>query len=277
MNVQELQLPHHHRVIVNRFVTACQEDERVIAAFLGGSYARGATDEYSDLDLYLVTTDEAYDDFTASREAFMRRMGEPLFLEDYNDYGFDLVIFIFADGTEGELGLGRESYFTHIHGGPYKVLLDKKSILEGVVFPSYEPAQAEQIEKLRGLINWFWHDLLHHFITPMGRGLLWSAYGALEDMRLTCVNLARLRQNFSAEAEGYEKVEQAVPVEQLAPLQATFCPMEREAMLQAARTIVRFYQELAPPLAQAHGIPYPHELACVMSHRLEQLCNAHSN
>jgi predicted nucleotidyltransferase len=275
MEAQELQLPHHHQVIMNRFVAACQADERVMAAFLGGSYARGTPDAYSDLDLYLITTDEAYDDFTTSHEAFMRRLGEPLFLEDFNEYGFDLVLFIFADGTEGELGLGRESHFHHIHGGPYKVLLDKKGILAGVVLPSYEPAQAEQIEKLRRLVNWFWHDLLHHFITPMARGQLWSAYGALEELRLTCVNLARLRQNFSAEVEGYEKVEQALPVEQLAPLQATCCPLEQDAMLQAALSIVRFYQELAPPLAQAHGIPHPADLARLMSGRLELLSNAH--
>jgi len=158
-----------------------------------------------------------------------------------------------------------------------RVLLDKKGILAGAVFPWHEPAQAEQIERLRSLIYWFWHDLSHHFITSIGRGQLWSAYGALEDMRLTCVNLARLRQNFQAEAEGYEKVEQAIPVEQLAPLQATFCLMERGAMLQAAIIIVRFYQELAPPLARAHGVPYPIELERVMYDRLEQLYIARNN
>ena len=277
MDTQELQMPHNHQVILNRFIEACQADERVVAAFIGGSYARGITDAYSDLDLYLITSDETYDDFTASLEVFMRRLCEPLFLEVYNDYGFDLVLFIFANGTEGELGLGRESHFTHIHGWPHKILLDKKGILAGAVFPSHEPTQAEQIETLRRLINWFWHDLIHHFITPIAQGQRWSAYGALEDLRLTCVNMARLRQNFSKEAEGYEKVEQAVPVEQLAALQATFCPMERDAMLQAALTIVDFYQELAPPLAQAHGLPYPTDLSRVMSGRLELLCNAHSN
>jgi hypothetical protein len=90
------------------------------------------------------------------------------------------------------------------------------------------------------------------------------------------VNLARLRENLQAEVEGYEKVEQALPVEQLAPLQATCCPLERGAMLQAALVIVRFYQELAPPLAREHAIPYPADLARVMSDRLEQLFNAHS-
>jgi predicted nucleotidyltransferase len=275
MDAQEIQQPSNHQIVMDRFVAACQADERVAAAFLGGSYARGAADAYSDLDLYLITTDEAYDDFSAGREAFLRLLGEPLFLEDFNDYGFDLVLFIFADGTEGELGLGRASRFIHIHGGPHRVLLDKKGILAGAVFPGYEPAQAGQVETLRRLIYWFWHDLSHHFITAMARGQIWSAYGALEDLRRICVNLARLQQNFQAAAEGYEKLEQALPVEQLSPLQEAFCPLEQSAMLQAAFVIVRFYQELAPSLARIHGITYPADLERVVSDQLEKLWNAH--
>jgi predicted nucleotidyltransferase len=276
MDAQELQLPQNHQVIMNRFIAACQADEQVVAAFLGGSYARDADDAYSDLDLYLITVNEAYEDFFAGRKAFIRQLGEPVFLEDFHGGDADFVFFTFPDGIEVELGLGREGHFHHIHGGRYKVLLDKKGILAGIVFLGYEPTRAEQIETLRRLVSWFWHDLSHHFITPMARGQIWSAYGALEDLRLTCVNLARLRQNFQTEAEGYEKVEQAIPVEQLAPLQATFCLMERGAMLQAAIVIVRFYQELAPPLARAHGIPYPIELERVMYDRLEQLYIAHN-
>ena len=272
--MQELQMPQNHQMVLDRFVAACQADERVVAAFLSGSYARGAADAYSDLDFGLITGDEAYKDFLAGREAFVRLLGEAVFLEVYRGGDADVVFFMLPNGTEGELVIGRESHFTHIHVGPYRVLLDKKDILAGAVFSGYQPAQAEQIEALRGMIYWFWHNLLHHFMTPMARGQLWSAYGGLEDLRLTCVNLARLRQNFSAEAEGYEKVEQAVPVEQLAPLHATFCALERGAMLQSALVIVRFYQELAPPLAQAHGITYPADLDRMMYARLEQLCNA---
>jgi predicted nucleotidyltransferase len=277
MDAQELHMPHHHKIILNHFIEACQADERVVAAFLGGSHARGTNDVYSDLDLGLILTDETYEFFLADCKAFIQLLGEPVFLEVYQDDNTDTVFSIFSDGTEVELLLGRESSFNHIHVGQCKVLLDKNGILAGAIFSGYQPTQAEQIETLRGLINWFWYNLTHHFITPIARGQLWSAYGALEDLRLTCVNMARLRQNFSKEAEGYEKVEQAVPVEQLAALQATFCPMERDAMLQAALTIVDFYQELAPSVAQAHGIPYPADLARVMSGRLEFLCNAHSN
>src|SRR6266702_2533050 len=101
MDAQEIQQPHHHQIVMNRFVAAGLADERVVAAFLGGSYARDAADAYSDLDLYLITTDEAYDDFFAGRKAFLRLLGEPVFLEDYHGGGFDMVFFIFPDGTEG--------------------------------------------------------------------------------------------------------------------------------------------------------------------------------
>jgi hypothetical protein len=37
MDSQDVQPLHHHQVVINRFVAACQADERVMAAFLGGS------------------------------------------------------------------------------------------------------------------------------------------------------------------------------------------------------------------------------------------------
>jgi len=42
-------------------------------------------------------------------------------------------------------------------------------------------------------------------------------------------------------------------------------------MLQAARVILRFYQEVAPPLARTHGITYPADLERVMSDRLQKV------
>jgi Streptomycin adenylyltransferase len=270
MDSQELELPQNHQAFINRFVAACQADARVVAAFLGGSYAQGTADAYSDLDLCLITTDAAYEDFFARREDFLRLLGAPVFLEDFGLP--NIAFFIFPDGTEGELWFGGENHLDHIHSGPYRILLDKKGILEGAVFPESEPDQAEQIETLRRLVAWFWHDL-SHFTTAIGRGQLWWAHGQLEALRGYCVNLARLRQNFSdadVGAEGYFKVEQALPGAQLSPLHATYCPLEQEAMLQAALVIVGFYQELALPLARTHGIPYPADLERVMFGRLEE-------
>jgi predicted nucleotidyltransferase len=271
MELHKLQLPNNHQGVIDRFVAACQADERVVAAFLGGSYAKGTADVYSDLDLYLITLDEAFKDFLGERQVFIRLFGEPLFLEDFGIP--HLMLYIFADRTEGELWIHRESHLDNVRTGPYRVLLDRKGILVNAVFPQQEADQAKQVETLRQQVAWFWHDL-SHFIKAMGRGQLWFAYGELEVLRQICVNLARLRYNFSdawVGEEPYFKVEQALPVEQLSPLQTTFCAMEYRAMLQAAFVIFRFYRDMALELTKEHHITYPTDLERMMISQLEEL------
>src|SRR6266702_2194189 len=147
------------QAVLQRFKEACEKDERVVAAFFGGSLVTEKADEWSDLDIYLITTDEAYDSFFAERQAFVHGLGEPVFLEDFNDFGFDMVLFTFADGVEGEMALARESRFEHIHGGPYKALVDKKGVLAGKTFPLYRPGEEDQRRALRQLIYSFWESL----------------------------------------------------------------------------------------------------------------------
>lgn len=268
MDQLQTDLPHNHQHTVNRFKEVCLADERIVAAFLGGSYAAGKADSHSDLDFGLITTDTDHDSFLAERKEFVRRLGEPVFLED-----FDLpcnIFFIFTDGTEGEIGIGSVSRFDHIHIGPYRVLLDKSGVLTIAVFPGEHPGPDEQVENARRLIAGFWHDV-SHFVTAMARNQLWWAYGQLELLRQICINLARLHNDFTAEALGYEKVDQAISTDQLSPLKATYCPMEHNAMLQAMQIIIRFYEHIASQLAQAHGIDYPDDLASIMIGRFEKL------
>src|SRR5438270_10573155 len=98
--------------VLDRFVLGCRADERVLAAFLTGSYARDAADAYSDLDLGVIVGDADYADFFASRAGFVGQLGEPIFLEDYDSDGVDIVFFSCATGAECELTLGRASRFT---------------------------------------------------------------------------------------------------------------------------------------------------------------------
>ena len=67
--------PRDHDAVIARFVELCSADERIVAAFLGGSQARGEADEYSDLDLCLITTDEAYEDVVTGRAAIIEQLG----------------------------------------------------------------------------------------------------------------------------------------------------------------------------------------------------------
>ena len=273
--MQQTTLPSNHKIIVDRFVAACQADARVVGALLGGSYATDTADAHSDLDLYVITTDEAYEEFIVEKEAFIQQLGEPLFLEDWGKRHF--YFFILADGTEGEVGIGQASRFQQIHGGTYVVLVDKQDILAGVDFPSHAADPLDQSETLRQLIMNFWHEV-GHFNKALARGQLWFAYGSLETMRHICVNLARLRHNFAdanVGAEPYFKLEQAMPVAQVAPLQATFCPLEAAAIRRAGFVLLQFYRETATVLAETHGLIYPAELERLMTAPLETVDKEH--
>lgn len=269
--IARIEFLKHHEAVVNRLISICQSDDRIVAAFIGGSYARGDADSYSDLDLYVITTDESFDLVVAEREALVNMLGQPLFLEDFG--AVHGLFFILADETEGELWIGRIGDYHHLHEGPYHVLIDKRSILSIAKFPGQTTDPISQLETLRQLISGFWHET-SHFVKAVGRGQLWFAYGQLEVMRQICVNLARLEYRF-ADAwvgdEPYFKIETVFPVEQLESLRQTYCPMELGAMLNAARVIFQFYQELAPRLAEKHGIEYQDKLEQMFARQLEQL------
>jgi hypothetical protein len=88
---------------------------------------------------------------------------------------------------------------------------------------------------------------------------------------MQCLKLARLRQDFTAEHTAYSGVERVVPESELRLLEATCCPLEAAAMLDAARTLVEFYRGVAPSLTAQHSLTYPAELDRIGSARLEGL------
>ena len=266
-----LKLRPNQQAFVERFVKACDADDRVVAAFLGGSTVKGYADAYSDVDLCLITTEQSLDEFIKAREAFLRSLGDLVFLEDFDHP--QTVFYIYTDNTEGELNLFSEAQLGEIHSGPFHILLDKKHLLEGAEFPERVPDSSDQMEKLRSQVQGFWHEL-SHFITAMQRSQIWWAQGQLEALRSICVNLARLRHNIldaDVGNEAYFKIENVMPVEQLSALKETFGPMEKESMLRAVLVIVRFYLEIAPALAQKHEVHYSHGLERVMVDRLQRL------
>jgi hypothetical protein len=123
---------------------------------------------------------------------------------------------------------------------------------------------------LRQMLAWFWHEL-SHFIAAIGRSELWWAAGQLESLRGHCVNLVRIERGAFAGEEPYEKLDRTIELAALSQIAETFVPLERDALLRAARELVRFYTEKAPVVAEANGAVYPVELEELMVNRLDDL------
>lgn len=202
----------------------------------------------------------------------MAQLGEPVLLEDFDGFGFDMLLFIYADGVEGELVLARASGIEQIASGPFTALVDRDGVLPPQAFPpAPKPNEAEQREQLRWLVHWFWRDL-SQLSRCLAREQPWSAYSHLEMMRHTCVRLARLQHDWTAALEGFYKIERTLGPEELASFQHTFCRAERAGIVAAVHSLIAIYERLAPPLAAAHGIVYPRELHNVVLRRFGAAC-----
>jgi hypothetical protein len=260
--------PSTFDALLERFGDACRDDERIVAGFLYGSHAAGTADDHSDVDLVAVAADGQRNAVWDDRETLIRRLGDPLQVETFD--GDDTVFFILAGGIDGELTVTDARALPQSSRGPHRAIHDPDGILAGVAFTGSQPDADDQVEQLRRQVQWFWHDMAH-FTAALGRSQLWWAGGQLDELRRYCVNLARLRADFSGHLDGFDKLDIVVPAAKLAPLVPTYVSLDRAAMLTAARTMADYYHAVVPELAAAHDIPYPAELEAVMRARLDAL------
>lgn len=242
------------RTAIDRFRAAAAADPLVAAAFLGGSFASRSADEYSDLDLYVVTEPADYDGFFARRGEFVAAWGDPVFIDtsvDFEGFGFDMLHFVLRDGVFGELALGHRGNMLALHGGPYELLVDTAGLLEGVTFPLYEPSRQERRTGIERALSWFWLDAIA-LATALARQRLADAQLRLGSMRSRCRTLA--------DAAGASD----------ARVLSSYVQAEPAAIIAAAESLIELHRKAGATAAEAHGLPYPDELANVALGRLHR-------
>ena len=257
--------------LAERFVAAARADPRIVGVAIVGSNAAGTADEHSDLDLFLVTEDDAFEDFIAGRDAFLTSVKEPLFIESWDHR--DRWFYVFAGGGDGDLTVVPRGKLVSAFTAPFRPLLDKDGVFAGVlpVPPAARTPGAVQHAEIQRRLIGFWHDYAH-FVTAWSRDQWWWANGQLEVLRGMCANLLRLAHDPTDPEVGdepYWKVELTLPAEQLARLRPTLNTLERESMLRAGRALAELYRELATELAALHELRYPGALERLVLSRLD--------
>lgn len=148
-------------------VKSLHEDTRVVAAWLEGSFAWGTADAWSDLDLHVVVTDDAYDAFIAHRAAFFEQMGTVILIQELrkntqNAASFSLVVY--TDGIEVDWSIWRQGDARRPETS--HLLLDRI----GVPIESLRPfSPTERIAELQHELAFLWAMALVG-IKCVGRG-----------------------------------------------------------------------------------------------------------
>lgn len=260
-------LPLQLNGAIDCFREAVANDRRVRAAFIGGSLASGTWDEHSDLDLYVIVDDGDYEAVFADRRSFLEAMGPVVLAEDFDGFGFDMVVFMLADGVEGELAFGRRSGFAHIHGGPYRVFMDRDGLLEGMTFPPSRPSPSQRRRSVDRTLAWFWRQL-SLFATAAARGRAWTAYGYLEKARREALDLVWLLDAPGSWPGGFEKLEEQPGTERAEPIGRTLVDLDLDRQLLAAQDLAKFVTERGRRAAAAVGHPYPEALEAAVRRKI---------
>jgi hypothetical protein len=240
---------------VSRFRDACQREELIVAAFLGGSLAAGTPDEASDVDIYAVTRIADYERLFLRRASFVESWAQPLLLLEtlnFEGLGFDMLHFVLDDGVHGELALGHADNFRVMHGGPHRVLVDKTGLLNGVTFAKYAPSSSERRQQAEHALNWFWLDLIQ-FRKQRYRRHRVAMAAQLTRMRAHCSQLLAVARDHDLSTDWgslRDRLEETIEIDDPAT---------------AARAIVQIHQELGTRVASYFGLPYPTAVAALLS------------
>ena len=261
----------NRRAFIDRFATLCRSIESVAAVFLSGSYATDTPDRFSDVDLLVVATDGAYDRLFEQRWQLMKQLGELVLSEDFDGFGRDMLLFLYADGVDGEVDLHRRNTVSWVDPTGLVTLFDRDDVTAGVrAWPA--PAVADRSRQVEWLASRFWR---HVWLGSgaIARGRLLTAHANLDAARVCCVNLARLRHDLTAPwaMSGYDKAEDILSNAELEGLAPSFAPLERRALARGLSRLVDFYEPLTRELVTRHGLADPSRLAAVVGRRLDEV------
>jgi predicted nucleotidyltransferase len=254
-----------HRKLLEHAVARFRDDVRVVGLVAGGSLAHGAADFYSDIDLYIVVLDEAFDELFAERDTIVEAVGSPLFgfTVDPMPGGSTDHIVIYEGLVKFDFMYLKESDFTPAPKWVGCALLKDASGHVGVVVARSEglaplqPTTEELLNLNQKVWTWCWY-----VFGKIVRGELWEALDGLHSIRsLALVPLL----DWAAERphEGYRRLERKTDLEAASHLMATVAAVRPQALYEALQAEMALFRRLRAVIFERYGLtfdPTPEEV-----------------
>ncbi|MEU8225131.1 hypothetical protein [Kribbella sp. NPDC048915] len=239
MSVVSERIPEHLQKFAEQVMAAVEADERFLAVLAGGSVASGTGDEYSDLDLVLVSTPETHAECLAGAREFAdglgplltsfggEHVGEPRLLIAL--YGPPLLHVDFKFVTPEQLRVRVEDGV---------ILWQRDDTVERVrtestaAWPQPDPQWIEDR-------FWAW---VHYVAVKIERGELFEAVDALGAVRrMAIAPLATLGR--TTRPAGVRRLETLAP-ELVPQLKETVATADRDDLHRALRATVDVYRQV---------------------------------
>lgn len=242
-------LPRHRAKIEAACAAGMQIDE-LLAMVVAGSFALDIADEYSDVDLKLVTTDDGFDEVVRRQDEMIAACGTPVARFPAEHVGLpELTIVLYDDLVHVDFLPVRLSELAERNEGlAAKVLWERDGRVGREIdrsTPTHRVLDLEWIE--RRVWTWFWY-----LQSKILRGELYEAIDGLAWLRAT-VLFPLLGATRGKPVAGTRRVEGLL--EDLAgDFAASSAGPEPDEVMNALRAMATLYKRLADPLLEAAGI-----------------------
>jgi lincosamide nucleotidyltransferase B/F len=263
-------------IMIERLRQICQQDERLIAAMLYGSFTRKEADEFSDIDIVLFFADESL--AKINQPTWVSQIA-PVELYYHNEFGNGVAIY--TNLVRAEFHFDRASDMHKIEtwqGNAWFFSLGDVVLIDGtgqlarhlqvLVGP---PAPHTTPQDIRFLCDSFLNWCLFG-TNVLARG---ERVRALEILNLVHGYLLRMVRLVEGTAERWVSPTKALEAEISASAyhryQACTANLEHKALWMAYLSAWQWRNELLGILAQRHSVTLPTALIERLSHRIQQL------
>lgn len=244
------ELPLHRR----RLEAVCRHtmgEPSVLGMLIGGSFASGEADVYSDLDMQLVVEDEAAVERTSAGLRHMAEAAGPVVAAFYAEHvGLPHMLIVLYDDlihadfepiSVSHIGSRNAGLATH-------VLWERDGIVSSALPGTHEDDPATDLRWIEDRMwTWSWY-----IQTKVLRGELYEALDGLQYVR-DRVLFKLLAMRRGERPSGARRVE-ARTGEWTAQFAATLPVLRSESMMEALRATMTLYQLLADPLLDLYGV-----------------------
>ena len=231
-----------HAELVGKLCGAVEQDARFVGVALGGSYAAGRLDRWSDLDVILVVDDNSWDEVHKDRSSIAAQFG-PLLVSFSGEHTGEprLLICLFGPPL-----LHVDVLFTTLDG------LNRSRVDNPVVKFDRNGLVAAEIRKVNGSYppfdsQWaeerFW-TWMHYAATKLGRGELFAAADFLSAIRARILGPLIRAATHLPQGEGVRRLEFESPQYTNLFSQTYASGIDKTAIARAMLNAVRLYKDL---------------------------------
>jgi len=224
---------------LNKALAAIKKDDSIIGLAVGGSWLTNELDEYSDLDLSLVTREKVSGD-TGEMLRYASSFGKLLSGFTGEHVGEPRLLICLYDDPLLHVDikfLTLSEFYTRIENPV--ILHDTTGQLKNIVSksaPRYPDLQYQWIEDR----FWIW---IHYAALKIGRGELFEALDFLSFIRMAVLGPLLQVKNGKL-PRGVRKLEMNLDTSDLDKLKLTIAAYDRASVVAAVDACIKLYQEL---------------------------------